>query len=136
MEAKQEFETLYDGTDLTLMTKTREVSVVKVRKLPVIEMPRLGLVFDDEAREIALYCGQSPEWAAGLDDDSFEAAIEEGRRLNFPHFAKWQARRAQARELLNTKQNSEMMKRLEPMMEKILREHLAAVLPSPASSST
>lgn len=89
-----EIEILADGVLLPVKFKPGPGGVaakehVKVWILGMSEMPILGAAMGDEAKEIAVVTKKDAAWVATLDDDSFEALIEEGRRLNFTRFGKY-----------------------------------------------
>lgn len=90
-----ELEMLIDGTMMTVSFRTSEpgqiaqTERVKVRKIPICDMDELGRGFGKAKQEVSIYCGKAVEWVERLDDDSFAAAMSEGRRLNFTSFKKW-----------------------------------------------
>jgi hypothetical protein len=94
------FEILADGSMIAVTFRgdetgkpVREREIVKVKKMGMADMPLLAEVITAEAKEIALLTGKDEAWVKDLDDDSFEALIEEGRRLNFTRFSKFWKRR-------------------------------------------
>lgn len=100
IKPENHFEILADGSMVPVTFRSnesgkpvREREIVKVKKLGMAEMPLLAEVITHEANEIALLTGKDTAWVKDLDDDSFEALIEEGRRLNFTRFSKFWKRR-------------------------------------------
>jgi len=96
-----EFETLNDGTLLEIPVQNG-IQTVKVRKVPLREMPLLGAAWAREARELLIYC-RTPSgapfdetWLDQLTDEAWEALMKEGRRLNFTRFQNYFARQRQA----------------------------------------
>lgn len=67
--------------------------IVKVKKIGMADMALYAEVITQESKEVALLTGKDEAWVRELDDDSFEALIEEGRRLNFPRFSRFWKRR-------------------------------------------
>lgn len=99
-------ETLYDGADVPVAFKDGQRSIVKVRKLARSEFALLSaIVMDDsesaEFMEAALYCGKDSSWAIQLTEESLDAVLQEGTRLNFPSFARWFRRRARVPRLIS-----------------------------------
>lgn len=97
---ERHFEILADGTLVPVTFRlaegdkpVREREIVKVKKLGMADMPLLAEVITVEAKEVGLLTGKDEAWVKDLDDDSFEALIEEGRRLNFTRFSKFWKRR-------------------------------------------
>lgn len=90
-----EFEILSDGSMMTVRFKPNAKGespldqVVKVWKLGMAEMPILGAAMGNEVREIMVVTKTNEAWVQSVDDDSFEALIEEGRRLNFTRFSRY-----------------------------------------------
>jgi hypothetical protein len=107
--AERHFEILNDGTEIgvhltkhpnEVMTTINGVEVpaagierVKVRKVALRDIQKLSEVLGNEISEIMVMTGKEQAWVESLDDDSFEALIEEGRRLNFSRCSKWLKRR-------------------------------------------
>ena len=103
-------ETLYDGADLTVVFKDGHSDTIKVRKIPRSEFGAYAEIISDkseagERREAALYCSQTEDWIGRLDDDSFDAILAEGNRLNFTSFARWFRRVARDPRLLENNQH-------------------------------
>jgi hypothetical protein len=99
-ETPQEIaEVLADGVNLRVEFSDQNVAptIVKVRKVarrdfPIMADAILNAVADETA-EAAFYCDRTPAWAESLSDESFEAVMREGRRLNFTRFSAWFGRR-------------------------------------------
>lgn len=90
---------IYDGTDLPVKFRPKAPGqppppeeVIKVRKCPAFDIAKLASKWGKELEEVAFYAGHNTDWAKTLDDDSYEAVLEEGRRLNSPSVTKYFAR--------------------------------------------
>lgn len=93
-------EALADGTMMSVMLRKEDGShekvTVKVRKVPMRLMFLLINAWSKEAEEIAVYCDRPLGWVNQLADESWDAVMEEGRRLNFSRFERSFARQQQA----------------------------------------
>lgn len=91
---EEQFKIINGGADVQVRfaDPALESEWVKVKKLSIREMPRLGSTMGDEFREVAFYVGKTVEWVESLEDDSFEALIKEGRDINFTKFDNWYQR--------------------------------------------
>jgi hypothetical protein len=100
--AKGELETILDGTFLELTRIESGLSItdrVKVRKISIQKMDVLGKAWGKMQQEVCCYIDRPLDYVESLTEESFIAAMSEGRRLNFPSFAiwfKWQSETAQA----------------------------------------
>jgi hypothetical protein len=98
---QQIHETLYDGTDLQVSLLDGTQRTVKVRKISRRDLAAFANCFGDEEREAAFYLGCSthgPEDAGlveQLTEESFDAVMQEGHRLNFTRFSRWFVRQHQ-----------------------------------------
>lgn len=106
---KNDFATIYDGTDLEVSyrpqaglvasgadaavdTKGQERKpneVIKVRKCPAFDIAKLAAKWGKEMEEVVFYTGRDEKWAQSISDESYEAVLEEGRRLNIPSVTKY-----------------------------------------------
>ena len=94
------FETIYDGADLEVEFKSGEKKRVKVRKVSQKNLPQLADAFrvtveEGEGPEIMVYLSWKSEQVEQLTDESQDAVMQEGRRLNFTRFKNFLARRVQ-----------------------------------------
>lgn len=90
---EKQFEILAGGTEVIVHYKAGgDAERIKVRKIAIRDIGKLADVLGKEDQEVAFYCGKDLEWVELLHDDSFEALIEEGRRLNFTRYTKWAKR--------------------------------------------
>lgn len=136
MSEKTEFATIAGGTELDVLFTDGRAERVMVRQLPIRHLGRLGAAWGNEAREIDVYCDKPGGWSESLADESFEAVIEEGRRLNFTRFSKWQERQAQVELVLEKNPaKRELMDRVAASLEKAVLAQLGAdlTLPKPGS---
>jgi hypothetical protein len=113
MSAQEINETLNDGLDVAVRTRDGRDLAVKVRKVPRSEFAHYSLMLEDlsaegEIFEAAFYCGQPPEWALCLDEESFDRVLAEGQRLNFSTYARWFRRSARLVPLVS--KNEELIK--------------------------
>lgn len=98
-ETPQEiYEVLADGTNIKVAYENgRPPEIIKVKKISRDNFALLAdaILGDIQAEypEAACYCGRDVEWARSLTEESFEAVMQEGRRLNFTRFNAWFARR-------------------------------------------
>lgn len=121
--AQEVHETLYDGADLTIVFKDGSSDTVKIRKIPRSHFGKYAEIIQEESedaefREAALYLG-SVVSVRNLTDESLDAVLAEGERLNFTSFARWFRRRARMPSLLQGRQDlvnlaMEAMSRLTP----------------------
>lgn len=142
--AKGELETMLDGVFHDL-TRTVDVPAesgkggttqlvterVKVRKISIQKMDMLGKAWGKMQQEVCVYIDKDIEYVEQLTEESFIAAMSEGRRLNFPSYQKWFAWQQQTAEALG---NTEVMqKAMSAAVEAALRSVEAERRPSPKS---
>lgn len=90
-----ELENIIDGVKIpvTYRRKTAQdvptTEEILVRKIPICDLDPLGRAFGTYSKEVAVYAERDEVWAKSLSDESFEAVLEEGRRLNFHKLEKW-----------------------------------------------
>lgn len=108
VKTKHEFEVLNGGTQIEVSfredQKTKETppnEIIKIRKVPIRDMQSLARAWGQEDKEIPVYTQRSTEWTQTLTDESWEAVMEEGRRLNEAPFGRWFARQTKALEAMN-----------------------------------
>lgn len=103
---EQIHETLYDGTDLPVTLLDGSTRMVKVRKISRKAFPAFASTFGDEDLEVAFYLGEpangngAPSIVEQLTEESFDAVMQEGHRLNFTRFGHWFGRQYQRLELM------------------------------------
>lgn len=95
-----ESELLNDGTKVPVTFRDGTTGKVKVRKIPICDMDDFGRAFGRNVAEVACVTESDEAFAKTLNDESFVAVFEEGRRLNFPSFKKWWAWQEQTLEAL------------------------------------
>ena len=101
-QQKSSIEILLDGNEITVTKQNKEVELVHVRKISMRHIQRVGrAIGKGEAEEIELYTEKPPEWVDSLTDESFEAALKEGRRLNFTQGVGWLLRQNQFMSLMS-----------------------------------
>lgn len=113
-----EIEILMGGREITVAHADGRTETIKVRKVPIRHLDRLGRAWGKEAEEVAVYADRKPEWVDTLTDESFEQIIEIGRELNEVPFAKWFKRQEKALEAIGQK-----LPDGHDLVEKIVREH-------------
>lgn len=91
---------LAGGIDLTVRLIDGTSRSVKVLKLPARRMGDLLSAWGNEPEEVALYLGKDAPLRDQLDDESFVAVVEEGRRLNAVPLEKYASRKLNALVLL------------------------------------
>jgi hypothetical protein len=99
-DAKREFEILNDGSQVEVTYISGLKEVVKIRKVPIRDMQSLARAWGQEDKEIPVYTQRPAEWAQTLIDESWEAVMEEGRRLNADPFGRWFSRQTKALEVM------------------------------------
>lgn len=108
--AKGELETILDGSFLDLrfiQDGVEKTERIKCRKISIQKMDVLGKVWGRMQLEVACYIDRPVEFVESLTDQSFEAAMSEGRRLNFPSFKTWFGWQTETAQALG---NSDLMK--------------------------
>lgn len=94
MSEPHQFETLAGGVSVTVNLHNGQgltEEIVTCRKLPIRQMPALAQAWTKEVLELKLYVQRSSgeiddKWMDNLTDESWEALIKEGRRMNFFRF--------------------------------------------------
>jgi hypothetical protein len=85
-------EKLVDGAEIEV-SRQNGAGIVKesilIRKIPIRKLGQMGQVYGQEPLEVSLYTDKDEAWMESLTDDSFEAVLQEGRRLNRPSFDRW-----------------------------------------------
>lgn len=93
--ARAELENIIDGVKLPVTYRRKaageaaKTEEILVRKIPICDLDPLGRAFGTYAKEVAVYADKDEAWAKSLEDESFSAVLEEGRRLNFHKLEKW-----------------------------------------------
>ena len=105
---RNEYETIIDGVFEEMqfvipasdegVKPTIQTERIKIRKISIQKMDELSRAWGKPAREVAVYLNIDPARVDQLTEKSFETAMQEGRRLNFPSFAKWWKWQAQTLE--------------------------------------
>ncbi len=108
--AQEVAETLADGTNISIELTNGNREIVKVRRIPRREFTKFApLAFvslapdSDETPEAAYYLDKSLEFAQSMTEDSLDAVLMEGRRLNFSRFASWANQRAELLKMMQGK---------------------------------
>jgi len=118
MEAPQ-LETILGGAEIPVTYTDGRTEHIRIRKIPLRDMPRLAQVFaQDMAEEAAFYAQRDPAWIGTLTDESFAAVFEEGRRLNFTLFRTWFQGKTQELELMGK----------QPQLTKLIQGAVAEVM--------
>lgn len=94
------YEVIYDGADCELEMKDGTKKRVRVRKVSQKNLPQLADAMrlsmeQGEIPEIMVYLSWTAEQVEQLADESQDAVMQEGRRLNFTRFKNFLARRVQ-----------------------------------------
>jgi len=84
--------TLLGGRDLQITLRDGKAETVKVRQIPVSEMPKYANALQNEAAMAGLFCEKPAEWIASVSDESFEQIIEAGEEINAYFFGRWMER--------------------------------------------
>ena len=88
--------TLLGGQEINVTHLDGTTETVKVRQLPIKDMPRYMACFEDEEKTVELFCAKPSGWAETLTRESFEEIITTGEALNLD-FLERHAKRSQAR---------------------------------------
>jgi hypothetical protein len=89
-------QTLLGGQEINVTHLDGTVEAVKVRQLPVKDMPRYMAVFEDVEKSAELFCAKPAGWAETITRESFKEIITVGEGLNLD-FLEWHATGAQRR---------------------------------------
>jgi hypothetical protein len=123
-ETPQEiYEVLADGTNIKVFyASDRPPEILKIRKIsrenfPVLADAILGDI-SGEYPEAGCYGGRDAVWAKSLSEESFEAVMQEGRRLNFTRFGAWFERRQAVIDM--TKVTAPMLAKVQETVQKAL----------------
>jgi hypothetical protein len=73
---------------------------VKIRDLPVSEIPKLLAAYGNEAELVELYCSKEKGWADVIDREDTVKIAEIGDRRNLSFFGKYLARQTARLEVL------------------------------------
>lgn len=106
---------------------------IKVRKIPICDMEPLGRAFGKNLPEVACYLDRDEEFVRTLSDESFIAAMSEGRRLNFMSFKKWWEWQEQTLDALGQKEAGESL--VAKVVEKLTAANQKAQAAKSASAS-
>ncbi|MCL5099271.1 MAG: hypothetical protein M1608_17400 [Candidatus Omnitrophica bacterium] len=90
--------TLLGGQEIEVTHLDGTSEVVKVRQLPIKDLPRYQAVFEDEAKTVELFCENPAGWSDSLAADSFLKILELGEKLNLDFLAQYAARSKARRE--------------------------------------
>lgn len=125
---------LNDGTKIPVTFRDGKTDRVKVRKIPICDMDDLGRSFGKNVAEAACYLDRDEAFVKTLDDDSFAAVFEEGRRLNFTSFRKWWAWQEQTLQALGQSGGRDDL--VNKVIEKMTQRQIDAAAPkSPLASA-
>ncbi len=124
---KSNWEILYGGTDMEVQIQDeakQEVTnaLVKVLKIPLKSMEKIGAAFGKLHEESAVYLGGDAAAKALVDsltEFSLLAVVQEGRRLNLKSFEAWFQYNKQTVELMTGK-------KMEDVLETALKEGKSA----------
>lgn len=128
-------ETLQDGTKIQVTFDTPDIETppewVKVRKCPRGDFVEFAgaLLGHDEIAEAAFYIEKTPAYVNSLSDESFEAVMQEGRRLNFTRFRSWFERKQQLLQVSKV-----TSREIQAVAEKLAERMGRGTLPSSTSS--
>jgi hypothetical protein len=92
--------TLLGGTELSVSFLDSQRAVVKVRQLPVRDLPRYLNVYQNEAATVELFCDRPAGWADQLALESFEELLAIGEKLNLDFLSRYAARQLARNEKL------------------------------------
>lgn len=135
-----EIENLIDGKIITVTYNAKKAKEsgakgeeIRVRKIPIFDMEPLGRTFGKFVGEVALYAERDEAWARSLDEESFGAVLEEGRKLNFTSFKKWWAWQEQTLDGLGQKEDQDKL--ISRVIEQ-LNKPAAPALPSASANAS
>ena len=78
---------------VSFQDSSRPSESVLVRKVPRHELNSIAVAVmeakGDEVCEASVYVDRPIEWIQSLSDESFDAVMQEGRRLNWARFSAW-----------------------------------------------
>jgi len=114
---------VFGGVEISVAHLDETTETVKVRQLPIKDMPRYMACFEDEEKTVELFCAQSPGWASALSRESFEEILTKGEELNLDFLERHAARSQKRREKI-----------MPGMAEKIMQAALSR-LPNGSASS-
>lgn len=125
-------ETVLGGVDATVLLLNGTKEQVKVRQVPVRELPRLLIATGnaDEAAMAEVYCNKPTGWADTILPAEVERIVIEGDRINADFFARWLARRNEREARLFPGQQEQLLR---AAAEAALK---ATLLSSPTGSPT
>lgn len=84
-----EQEIIEGGTLISVRYRNGQTEQMKVRILPLRELPRLAACLQNEAEMAEIYCDQPAHWADALTADSVFAIVDAGERLNADFFGRY-----------------------------------------------
>lgn len=93
-------DTLRGGQIIIVTFDDGSTESVFVRQLPVKDFEAWLGALDDEPRVVALLCGRDACWVDRLTNESMEAIVTTGERLNRDFFERWLQRRTARKEWL------------------------------------
>lgn len=93
-------ETLRGGQHVAVTLSDGTTETVLVRQLPVKDFEAWLAALDDEPRVVALLCERDACWVELLTNESIEAIVTTGERLNRGFFERWLQRRTARKEWL------------------------------------
>ena len=99
-------EILAGGTNVVVQFDDKrpdETVFVRIIKLKQLQQYGQLVIAGNEAGQVALFAGKDDKWVDELTNESAEAVLTEGQRLNADFFVRWAARQAAMGELLNEK---------------------------------
>lgn len=100
MNAENTLATLLGGTELEVAKLNGERELVKVRQLPVRDLPKYLACHQNEAATVELFCERDANWVDTLALASFEAILAEGEKLNLDFLSRYAARQLARNERL------------------------------------
>jgi hypothetical protein len=113
---------------------------VKVRQVIADQMTDYGnaVIFNNEARQLEIYCGRDPGWANLLTPESHNAVADKGLEINLPFFGAWYQRQAKWKEQQTPPALEKAMTELQRKMTELqaMLTKSASASPNSASSSS
>lgn len=118
--------TILGGIDLPVTFADGTTATIRVRDLPMSQMPDYLKCVESESKTIALFTGQSEEWAHALTRESWESILEAGEARNLDFLLRFSQRAAARRE--------KIMPGLQQQMLEVLARQLS-ITPSSSPES-
>jgi len=134
LTAEEAFIVLRDGKDIQVNLYDGTAETVKVWFVSQQDYNAYAqsVVTGNEFEEVRFYTKKDAEWVKRLGPWSFDAVLEEGQRLNFPHLIKSLERRLKRMKLIG--KTNPQMQMVMARMESTLTEQFTTSSPPTATA--